>query len=200
MAAKGRTSINVTGLERFRKAVHTGLRSTSPSILRTVVFKQWGWRWRSFSQERYDRFSRGSGDWADLKPETKAARRHGKGGRFQRGGKAQKQAKSSGGGQISILRNTNTMYLVFSPVFLRLAGQLEEQIPLGIKVGFGGSAPHPNAPMTVSRLAEIHDQGLGNNPQRKLVVDPPLSVKNLMAGDMERGLQKIIDQSQVRDI
>ena len=192
-----RTVINVKGLEKMSRSISMGLRSTASSPIRDT-FRQWSFRYRAEMQERYDRFSKGGGDWEDLKPETKARRRHGKGGRFQRGGKALARAESSGGGSISILRDTNTLFTAFSPTFMHLPGQLEKHVPFGVVVGYGGPASHPEAKMTVARLAEIHHGGEGRNPERKLLVEPSMKTQKAMAGDMERALKKIISQSQVR--
>ena len=199
MATGGRTVINVRGMKRMEQKIRDGLRSPVPSPINDA-FKQWSFRYRSAMRERYDRFSKGGGNWPPLKAATIARRRHGKGGRFQRGGKALARAVSSGGGSVSILRDTGTMFMVFSPIFKHLAGQYEKRVPFGIVVGYGGSERHPEGKMTVARLAEIHHKGLGHNPKRTLLIDPPDPLKKQMAGDMERAMQKIVDASQVRTV
>ncbi len=178
MATGGRTTINVRGMKRMEREIRQGLRSTAPSPIRDA-FKQWGFRYRSFSRERYDRFSKGGGNWKGLTEGTKKQRR-------------------GEGERASILRDKNTLFMVFNPTFKHLAGQYEKGVPFGVVVGYGGPARHPEAKMTVAKLAEIHHGGLGNNPERKLVVEPKDFLKRQMAGDMERAITKIIKASQVR--
>ena len=178
---KATVTIHVRGLKRFEREVRKGLSSTAMSPMRDA-FKQWAFRFRSAMRERYDRFSRGGGNWKGLKESTKRARR------------------GRGVGGISILRDTNTLFTVFTPIFKRIAGQFERNVPFGIVVGYGGSGMHPKGKMTVARLAEIHHEGLGNNPERKLLVDPSDHLKRQMANDIERALQKMVSRSQVRSV
>lgn len=128
------------------------------------VYNQWAARYRSFLRDRFVRYSRGGGDWAPLKRK----RRRG----------AKKRA--------AILRDTGTLFNVLSVAFQSNPGQLQEDLPNGVRVGFGGTGMHPGTNMTVARLAEIHHFGEGHMPERQIIVDPSNEVQQGMAADVER--------------
>lgn len=134
------------------------------------VYHQWAARYRSFLQLRFVRYSRGGGDW----PPLKRKRRRG----------AKKKA--------ALLRDTNTLFNVLDTAFQGSPGQLQEDLPNGIRVGFGGSGVHPGTSMTVARLAEIHHFGEGHMPERKIIVDPSDEVQRGMATDVERYWKKVL--------
>ncbi len=256
----------------------------------TVAFKQWAVRYRAYTQERFDKFSKGGGDWAPLKESTKRRRRTGKKKRpklktfkpkksgilfdkktgnpktnernKKRLGRAISADRSAGGklghrrrkirkqihalkskkkltpnqkkrlaklsirhanlgaklktfkNQASriknrrafnkklaafnakikhtILRDTNTLFTVLTPVFMGRPGSLQQGIQDGIRVGFGGPAAHPSAKrITIADIAENHQLGKGHLPVRKIIVEPIVSVINAMATDMERALNKL---------
>lgn len=201
-AGIGKTIINTKGLRRFQREINASLRSTSHGPMLDVR-KKWAERYRGEMKNRYTKFSRGGGNWEKLKPATIAARRHGKGGGHKRGKRAHEKAKASGGGRVSILWDLGQLIGALSPKFSRLPGQFQRAIAFGILVGFGGSAGKKNkdgskSPKTVAEIADIHQEGKGNNPQRKILVDPSPRLMDLMAGDMLKGLKKIIKESQVR--
>lgn len=87
------------------------------------------------------------------------------------------------------------MFVALDPVFQGKPGQLEKSIPFGIRVGYGGPSRHPKAPMTVADLARMHDQGLGAVPERKIIVEPDDRTLSSMAGDMERALKRLADDT-----
>lgn len=68
----------------------------------------------------------------------------------------------------------------------------------GITVGIGGGPPHPNAgQLTIGRLAEIHNEGLGNVPQREIV--PEELDQATAAGirnDLKRAIGRLGKQSE----
>lgn len=134
------------------------------------VYNQWAARYRSFLQHRFVGHSRGGGDWQPLKRKRK------------RGAKR----------KAAILRDTNTMFRVLDPAFKSGPGQLQEELPYGVRVGFGGTGNHPKAEMTVARLAEIHHFGLGHMPERRIIVDPDDAVQRAMVGDVERHWKKVL--------
>jgi hypothetical protein len=139
--------------------------------LPNTVYHQWAARYRAFLQHRFVLHSRGGGDWPPLKRKRKRG--------------AKKRA--------AILRDTNTLFNVLSVAFVNNPGQLQENIPDGIRVGFGGSGLHPGkGTMTVARLAEIHHFGLGNMPERQIIVDPDDEVQRKMASDVERYWSKVL--------
>lgn len=114
-------------------------------------------------QERFVRLSRGGGEWAPLKRKRKRGRKV----------------------RAAILRDTSTLFKVFSPALGQL-GQLQKDLINGVRVGFGGPAKHPKAKMTVAELAEIHHFGKGNVPVRKLLVDPSSMAVKTMTGFIEK--------------
>lgn len=150
---------------------------TLDSPARRKVYKQWAARFRSFLQLRFDKFSRGGGNWPRLKKQTIARRRTGR------------RAKKIGR-KTSLLRDTDTMFSALDVRFTSKPGAIEKMVRNGIKVGFGGPAKHPKASMTVAKLAVIHQEGKGNVPQRKIIVGPDRRTKQGMASDVVRGWKK----------
>ena len=72
-------------------------------------------------------------------------------------------------------------------------------------MGFGGpgqkkSRKGGSTGKTVAEIAAIHQEGLGSNPVRKILIDPSPILMKKMAGDMERGIKKMIRKSQVRPV
>ena len=166
--------INLAPLKKFKDTIEQDLRGSGSGPVRKAL-QHWGLRFRQFIQERFDKFSRGGGGWPDLKPSTKRARRQG-----------------NGGGSFTILRDTNTLFSALDPAFSRKPGQLQEDIPFGVKVGYGGSARHPKAGMTIVRLAQIHNDGLGTVPARPIIVPPDARTVKLMVQDMAKAIGEII--------
>lgn len=202
----GNVIVDFSGLKRFGQQVDDQLnhRTTGPI---TKAFKQWGARYRSFIQERYDKYSKGGGDWPRLSWRTLVARRKGKGKKkfeatkqmrrleVRRNGRETRKVKTLerlGGMQIkaSILRDTNTMFSVVSPVFGK-PGQLQQGIAFGIRVGYGGNSRHPGAEATIADIARFHQEGAGHLPKREIIVEPTASVISLMAADMQRAVDQL---------
>lgn len=163
--------VNLVPLKEFRGVVQSDLAGATNGPVRRA-FKQWGYRYRTWAQQRFDAYSKGGGDWPPLKTKRK------------RGELA----------AASILRDTNTLFTALDPTFSNKPGQLEEKIPFGIRVGFGGPHRHPSGTATIADIAMFHDQGMGNNPQRQIIVDPPVQVVLQMARDMERGLATLVKE------
>lgn len=140
-----------------------------PSANVAAMYKQWGAVYRGYIRERWNDYSRGGGDWPPLK--------HREG---------------------SILRDTNTLFATVDYTFGDPGSRVEEIERDGIVVGFGGSGEHPEAQMTVARLAEIHDQGLGRVPKREiLVADVPNRVMDRLVRIAHTQLRKQAQKSQV---
>lgn len=153
-------TLNIEPLRQFKAEVARGIRSGSGEIGK--VYRKWAVRYRGYIQERFDRFSKGGGDWAPL--------------------------KSRDG---SILRDTNTLFAALNPVFTGNAGALERIVAGGILVGFGGSATHANGDATVAQIAAWHNEGAGFNPQRTIIVDADRALIRDFTKDMETGLERI---------
>lgn len=127
-----------------------------------TVLNQWATRYYSFARERFARFSRGGGNWKPLKR------------RRRRGALS----------RASILIDTGTLF--------GSLGQYRKFFRDGVEVGYSGPARHPKAGMTVARLAAIHNFGLGNMPQREIIVEPPKKVVDAMADDVVRHWKKAL--------
>lgn len=169
--------VNLRPLIKFKNTVAGDLRLSGNGPIRAAV-RQWGARYREFAQTRFVRFSRGGGDWPQLKRSTLKARRRGKG-------------RARGRGLIAaILRDTSTLFAALNTRFTRKPGQIQEDIPFGVRVGFGGSARHPTGRTTVADIAEFHQTGGGSLPKREIIVDPDQRTVNAMAEDMTRALHK----------
>lgn len=68
--------IDLSGLKQFADKVQSQLNGQSNGPV-AIALKQWGFRYRSFAQERFDIFSRGGGDWPALALSTIKKRRKG---------------------------------------------------------------------------------------------------------------------------
>lgn len=148
-----RVNLNIDDFKRFQREIRTGTGRFEMGLRMAVI------RYRTFIQRRYNRFSRGGGDWAPLKS------REG-----------------------SILRDTNTLFTALSPTFEPIAGSLNKPIPFGFEVGYGGSASHGGDGPTIVQLAIWHQTGAGYLPAREIIVVPDVSTAKAMARDMERAL------------
>lgn len=171
---KASVKVKLKGLQRYREVVEQDLRGGGAGPIRACM-KQWAARYRSWAQERFTKFSRGGGDWPPLSPRTIAGRRKGKGG----------------GLVAAILRNLGLLFQVLSPTFAHKPGQLEEQISMGVRVGYGGPGSYPKGRATIADIASFHQMGGAHLPQRKIIVDPPQVLVGQMADDMTRALQKL---------
>jgi len=180
-------NIDLSALIHLSKQIEKGLQAHTGHI--GNAFLQWARLYRAFAKERYDVYSKGGGDWPPLSPLTILARRHGKGGKFKRGKKAYQAAVASGGGQVSILRDTNTLYKTLSPD-LGYPGQLQEDVPYGVVVGIGGPHLHPNGGATIADIASFHQAGSPKLPQRKIIVAPPPPLVMKMAALMLEAVGK----------
>lgn len=154
MKVTSEISVKIPGLRRFHKVVKSG-----GGHVRTA-FTQWALRYRSFLQLRFDRFSRGGGDWPAL--------------------------KSRKG---SILRDTNTLYTALTPSLSPPPGSVNKKIEYGVEVGYEGSDSHPHGP-TIAQLAYWHQTGAGNLPVREIIVPPDRSTVRGMVDDMQRAIDK----------
>ena len=189
-----RVTVDLSGLRGFARELRSGLRGESGPV-RDAVY-QWAVRYRAAMQRRFNEFSRGGGDWPPLAESTIIGRRHGKGGRFKRGKGALARARATGGGQVSILRDTGTLFGALTPAFVGVPGQHQQHIPNGIAVGFGGPAKHPRGVATIAGIAEYHQEGSGKLPKREILVPPSDQLMLAMTGDMERAIRKLSAQNR----
>ena len=165
--------INLDGLKRFASSISDDLRGSGNGPIR-AVFRQWAARYRSFIQERFVRNSRGGG-WQPLSPKTIARRR-------------------GGGTNAAILRDTGTLFMAMTPTFGRPGG-IQKDVPFGVTVGYGGPSKHPKGAASIADIAHFHQSGAGNLPARPIIVEPDARVQEQMAGDMERGIGRLVKET-----
>lgn len=165
-------TLKLDNLRRFRSAIEDG--AGHPAI--RAALKQWGARYRGFAQRRFDKFSKGGGDWPPLAASTLAGRRKG----------SNKKAKI----KAAILRDTGTLFAALNPSF-GAPGAIEQTTKFGIVVGYGGPGRYPQGGATIADIANFHQTGAGHLPVRRIIVPPPSDVIAGMISDMERALQKM---------
>ena len=163
--------IDLSGLKRFKKSLAAQMSSPSDASPVGKMLMKWAIRYRSFAQLRFNAHSRGQGDWPPLAPSTIAKRR--------------------GKGQASILRDTGILFAALTPTWQAPPGGVNQYIPYGVRVGFGGSASHPEGHVTIAAIAGFHQVGGGNLPKREIIVDPPASVISGCAQDAEAALEEL---------
>lgn len=162
--------VNFRPLERLARKIETRHGPLND------VYIQWAARYRAFAKRRFVKASRGDGTWKDLSPVTKKRRR-----KARRGHKGPRV--------FAILRDTGTLFAALEPR-LENPGSLKKLLQKGVRVGYGGSAKHPSGGLTIARLAEIHNRGLGRVPQRKIIVTPDRKTMDTMVRDFYRGIRK----------
>ena len=171
--------LNLEPLRRFAAAIRGDLRRSGNGPIRRAM-RQWGARYRSFAQQRFDRYSKGGGDWPPLAESTKRRRR-----------KARKGRKKGATRSFSLLRDTGLMFAALNPAWTGKAGALQEDIQFGIRVGYGGPSKHPGGKATIADIARFHDIGAGNLPERQIIDVPDAPTWVAMANDMDRALGKM---------
>lgn len=166
--------LNLRPMKRFQATV----KAQSGPVKKAL--KQWVAIYRAFVQERFDKYSKGGGDWPPLSPKTIAARR-----------KARKKKKGRRAGRIAaILVDTGTLKGGLHPR-IRKPGRFDRKIPFGVEVGFGGPDKHLTAKkLTIAALARIHHFGLGKVPARPIIVEPDSHTRDLMIKVMEKALER----------
>jgi hypothetical protein len=122
------------------------------------IARVWDAIYRGFILNRFDKFSKGGGDWQSLSPRTIAARRKGK----------------RATGSVAILRDTNSLFNSLQPN-LQVLNQDQGKFS-GIRwstdVGLGGPERYPGKSVSTSDVAKFHQFGTAHIPQRKIIVPP----------------------------
>ncbi len=181
--------VNLGSFDRFTRLIDNGFNGGAGPV--REAFLAWGTVYRSFIKRRFTQLSRsgGGGVWKPLAESTIVGRRHGKKGKFKRGRAALNRAKKSGGGQVSLLRDTNQLLTALSPK-LGKPGQIQRFIKNGLKVGIGGPAQHKGSRLTIGQLAAIHHFGTRRIPARPIFVRPDRPTVNRMARILDRGIKR----------
>jgi hypothetical protein len=193
-----KVKVDLSGLKKFQDLIDKGLRRKSGPVHDALT--QWIRRYRGAMSERFDTFSRGGGDWPALAQSTINARRHGtskSGGRGKTGARALKKEQATGGGQVSILRDTGMIFNALDPAGRR-AGNWDDYIANGVEVGFGGSAVHKGTSLTIAQIAAYHQEGTSRMKARKILVSPDEHTQDLMCQDMRMAVERVIGMSQVK--
>jgi hypothetical protein len=204
MEIHAKISIDLKGLKKFREDVNAQLNGQIGPV--HSALKLWAVRYRSFAQIRFDLYSKGGGDWQQLALSTIKKRRQGtvsnvKKLRQIRQNQAPKYAGAvSTGGVYSILRDTGLLFGALDPIFQGAPGAIQDEIPFGIRVGYGGpqryTIGNKQSTATIADIAEFHQLGnLPKLPQRKIIVDPPQDLINEMAEDMTKALLQVALQN-----
>ena len=115
------------------------------------MFKQWGVVYRSYTQRRYSKQSRGQGSWPKLAPSTVRRRRK---------------------GSNVILRDLGLLFAVVNPTFPGPGSIAERVNGRTVRLGYGGGDRHGTSTVTIAQIAEFHQNGGGNLPQREIIVPP----------------------------
>lgn len=200
MEFSSHVKISLKGLHKFKAEVNAQIHG-EPGPVQSAI-KLWAVRYRSFAQIRFDLYSKGGGDWQQLALSTIKKRRHGTKSNVLKLREIYKsKAKSdpstiSASGGIAILRDTGLLFGALNPIFQSAPGAIEEIIPFGVRVGYGGPQRYvqgvKQSIATIADIAEFHQ--LGNPPKlpkREIIVEPPDQVLEQMANDMTKALAKV---------
>lgn len=170
------TKVDLRGLQRFSAALTNDLRLKRNGPIRDGLHK-WGEIYREFLRTRFVNFARGGGDWPALKPAT---------------------IQHKGRNKRLILRDGfDSIFKALDPKFSGKPGQVQEDIPFGVRVGVGGNAMHPSGKISMQKLIQIHNEGRGNNPRRQIIVPPDGRAQQRMGLVMTAALKKTISNSAI---
>lgn len=196
--ANVRVRMDLRKFGRFYRAFKAGMEGAPGPV--DAFFKQAAMRFLTFTRRRFSIYSRGGGDWELLSVFTIRHRRKGRRrstrveslAAVRRNGRIERLVRA--GGSFAILRDTGTL---FNALFAGSPGNYIKRIGGGIRVGIGGGPRHKKAPMTIGRLAEIHNEGEGRVPQR-LIVTPDMDSRTRrgIMLDMRRAITKMGGQIQ----
>jgi hypothetical protein len=189
--------VNIAPLLKFQRAAFDALKAGRFTGAMRRAFTVCGVIFRSWAKERFTEYSRGGGDWAPLAESTKRGRRKGTGRKIEvtKGGTT--STKTIGGETYATLIDTGTLIGGLDPVLNPQRGAMEDEIPGGIRVGFGGAARHPKGESaSIADIAHFHQAGAPPSlPARKIIDEPPATVQQQFADAIEDGLGKEWDAS-----
>lgn len=80
---------------------------------------------------------------------------------------------------------------------LLLTSILTDMTQKGYFVGYIEDVPHPDARVSTEQLAIYHHYGEGNNPERRVLVEPPVNVKSRMALAIQEGFFNVYNSRRV---
>jgi hypothetical protein len=171
--------VNLLSLAQFREAIAADLRLRANGPIRQCLH-QWAAVYRAAMQDRFDRYSKGGGDWPGLAESTKRRRRGPR--------KGHKGERS-----FTILRDTGTLFAALTPAWQGKPGAIQRDTPFGIRVGYGG--PHKYVkgatPPSIADIASFHQNGGGRLPKREIIVNPESATYEKMLALMEAAVAKL---------
>jgi hypothetical protein len=99
--------------------------------------------------------------------------------------------------RVSLLRDTGLLFNALDPQFSPGKGAIQQDVPFGLTVGFGGPAKHPQGRATIADVAGFHQTGTPKMPKRQILVEPDTRTTQLMGQDMQRGIDRALGQSSI---
>ena len=178
MALSFNVNVNLSKLKRFQESLQADLRLSGNGPVREALH-EWGAIIARFLTKRFFIFSLGGGNWKPLKPATL-------------------KAKKQKGLLPWILRATDLLFESFNPVLARKPGKITEEIPFGVRVGFGPNMRamrYPGTNTSVAEVATYHQKGMGNLPVRKTIVPPDAPTIKEMRDVMAAAVKKSEERS-----
>lgn len=161
-------TVDLTKLKALEKVTS----QRSPEMI--AFKKQAATDYRGFLFDRFNRFSRGGGNW----PKTKRWKQN----KPRRG---RKFKTANGGSRYHlILRDTHTLYRSLTPKYSGRPGQYQKLVSNRIVIGIKGGK-HPKAKITIGRLAAIHNSGEGRQKKRQIFVMAPATMQKKWAADIK---------------
>lgn len=148
---------------------------------RKEVYVRWIVRYKKFLQTRYRKASSGGGSWPPLSPKTKK--------------RVKKRSRL-------ILIDSKTLFDALRPLKTLARnpapGAFTKIGRKSVLVGYGSSAKHPTAKMTIHSLALIHQQGRGRVPKRPIIVKPTTDVQKGFQRDVKTVINLIKRRRRMR--
>ena len=163
MPLRAEVRLNLNSFKRLKRVVTKDGRP----VYR--LLREWIRIYRRWLYDRFVKFSRGGGNWPDLKPGTKAA-------------------KTRQGFGTEILIRTRVLEEQFSPVSRTQIISARQ----GAVIRFGAGKTYPDG-TPVEDVIRWHNDGAGNLPVRELLPDPDASVVRDMVKIAEQEMQDEID-------
>jgi hypothetical protein len=182
--AKRTVKLNLSGFKKLISNTKKSFESTSKNP--TPVQRKWGRFILSFLQRRFNKFSRGGGNWKPLKKATIARRK--------------KPAKGKKGGSrvAAILVDTRSVFNALKPgkkgnLFIAFKRFRRS----GIRVGYNEQDKHSGG-QTIHDIARYHNYGLGNLPERKIIVQPDAKTKTKIKKELKAEMIRNTKKSAIK--
>lgn len=136
-----------------------------------MLTRKWPERFFAFQRQKFTQNSSGGGDWPPLAKSTLEQK--------------QREGRSS-----RMLHVTNAIYNALFPG--RPGNVIRRKGVGGIEMGIGGNARHPDTKLTIGQLAEIHHDGAGNVPARKVLYPLEVGAAGECFNDMALGFKRLV--------